>query len=270
MTLPGCGYVIAREPNPARTEHDHDYLLHGGGVMIAADDPHLSARVPVVEHRIPGLPTLDPAIHLPRGRIPADVWLTAAEIAREALPREVYVAVVYDEPDGDGEEGGYRVVKPDQATSRVHVRYEPVAGAVLELHSHNSLPAWPSETDRRDEKGFRLYGVLGRLDTATPEVSLWLGVYGKARVPVRWEQVFEGDPAPFQVLFGRRPAPARDDEGCAEDADTACVEPDALLGAFETLGALARQARLGRRPSSRPDDPRRPGTGLGLRRPFGD
>jgi PRTRC genetic system protein A len=266
MALPGCGYLVARDGVPARTAHDHDYILHGGGVAIAAYDPYLVGRAPVVEHRFPGLTTLEPFLALPRGRMPADVWRTAVEIAHEALPREVYVAVVYDE-GGPDEEPGYRVVRPDQRTSRAHVRYEPVPGAVLELHSHNSMPAWPSETDRRDEKGFRIYGVLGRLDGSQPEVSLWLGIYGKARIPLAWAQVFEGGPGPFHVLAGSRaPEPERDlpEPSCSppprcdgEDADA-----EALLGALETLGAFARRARLGRgRPWPRPRT-------VGLRRPF--
>ena len=48
-------------------------------------------------------------------------------------------------------------------------------------------------TDDRDEQGFRVYGVVGRLDTATPELALRVGIYGHF-APVEWSQVFDGLP----------------------------------------------------------------------------
>ena len=43
----------------------------------------------------------------------------------------------------------------------------------------------------RDEQGFRIYGVVGRLDAPRPELSLRVGVYGHF-APVDWLQVFDG------------------------------------------------------------------------------
>ena len=65
---------------------------------------------------------------------------------------------------------------------------------MAEFHSHGRHRAFFSATDDRDEQGFRVYGVVGRLDTSTPELTLRLGVYGHfARL--HWCQVF-GSPHP--------------------------------------------------------------------------
>src|SRR5690606_28766190 len=72
-----------------------------------------------------------------------------------------------------------RVLKPPQrATAASVVGAEGnTARVILDLHSHGSMPALWSTTDDRDEQGFRVYGVMGRLDTV-PEIRLRLGVYG--------------------------------------------------------------------------------------------
>ena len=62
---------------------------------------------------------------------------------------------------------------------------------VAEFHSHGSARAFFSATDDRDEQGFRIYGVVGRLDTLRPELRLRVGVYGHF-APVEWPQVFDG------------------------------------------------------------------------------
>src|SRR5256885_8021306 len=47
----------------------------------------------------------------------------------------------------------------------------PIPDAVVEVHSHHAMRAYFSNTDDRDETTRRVYGVLGRLDTPTPEVD---------------------------------------------------------------------------------------------------
>ena len=61
-----------------------------------------------------------------------------------------------------------------------------------------------SDTDDGDEQGFRIYGVVGRLDDPLPELRLQLGVYGHF-APVEWPLVFSG-PAPGVRLISEGPA----------------------------------------------------------------
>ena len=79
---------------------------------------------------------------------------------------------------------------------------------VAEFHSHGSSRAFFSATDDRDEQGFRIYGVVGRLDALRPELRLRVGVYGHF-APVDWSQVFDG-PQPELRLMGEEPESTQD------------------------------------------------------------
>ena len=60
----------------------------------------------------------------------------------------------------------------------------------MEVHSHASMPAFFSIIDNQDEKGIRLYMVLGNLDKKAFSYVLragLAGVYGKLKL----EDVFE-------------------------------------------------------------------------------
>jgi hypothetical protein len=107
---------------------------------------------------------------------------------------EVLLAVMFD-PDV-----GYRLTVPPQIAGPERVLYRPPTSAMLEIHSHGRHPALFSATDDRDEQGLRLYGVIGRLDTDRPEVTLRLGAYGHF-LPVSWESVFDADIGPFHDSF---------------------------------------------------------------------
>ena len=62
--------------------------------------------------------------------------------------------------------------------------------SVMDIHSHGHMDAFFSCTDDSDEKGLRLYVVVGRLDTLLPEVEIRLGVYGYF-IPLSVEEVFD-------------------------------------------------------------------------------
>ncbi len=106
--------------------------------------------------------------------------------------------------------------------SAARVRYTPPAlpddtTVVLALHSHHRLPAYFSRTDDGDEQGLALYVVVGRLDTAHPEVAIRAGAYG-AWLSVPWANVFAGDRGAFRDTQFDPPA---DVEAEASGADAA-------------------------------------------------
>ena len=90
---------------------------------------------------------------------------------------------------------------PPQVGTATTLAYVPPAGVVAEFHSHGTSRAFFSATDDRDEQGFRIYGVVGRLDTPLPELSLRVGVYGNF-APLDWSQAFVG-PESGVLLMGR-------------------------------------------------------------------
>jgi hypothetical protein len=98
------------------------------------------------------------------------------------------------------DETGTGVWQPQQA-SGCSVRATPVPDAVLEVHSHHAMGAYFSPTDDRDERGRRVYGVLGRLNTAAPELAFRVatGCKPHAFEPVPFEQVSLASAARFAI-----------------------------------------------------------------------
>jgi PRTRC genetic system protein A len=111
---------------------------------------------------------------------------------------EVMVCFFYDL-----QEENYILVCPNQRVSkygiqaeydskylgRNSVRYVPVA----QVHSHNVMRAYFSQTDDADEKAFGIYGVIGRLNREVPECVFRVKANDTSLViPV--SLVFEGTP----------------------------------------------------------------------------
>jgi len=79
--------------------------------------------------------------------------------------------------------GDYVVQCPFQHVSKGRIDYDGVELTegfieVLQLHSHNTMSAFFSDIDDRDEKRFLLYGVVGNLNEEVPSIKLRAGVNG--------------------------------------------------------------------------------------------
>ncbi|MCP4385693.1 MAG: hypothetical protein GY798_30510, partial [Hyphomicrobiales bacterium] len=111
----------------------------------------------------------------------------------------------------DPANGCWSVTRPeqDQSRTRVGYTYDP-AGIAVDLHSHNTMPAFFSPTDDRDELGGRFYAVMGHLERENPELVLRLGLYGHWLYNVPAPALFD-DLGPFVEVY-------------AETAELACVE----------------------------------------------
>ena len=168
-----------------------DYVLGSGGVYVQSQSAHLVARVLVAPGAVRGLAPVAEKLALTHGPIPAYLLECGLRWFREAPRTERFFAVRWD---GDS----YRVVVPEQNGTASSLTYQPPAGAIAEFHSHGRGCAFFSATDDRNQQGFRIYGVAGRLDTLRPELSLRVGVYGHF-APVQWSQVFGGSTPGFRL-----------------------------------------------------------------------
>ena len=171
-------------------------MLGSGGVYVQSQGAHLTARVLVAPGAVRGLAPVAEKVELTHGPIPAQLFEVGLRWFQDAPGTERFFAVRWD-----GE--GYRLVVPPQAGTATRLAYQPPAGVVAEFHSHGSTRAFFSATDDRDEQGFRIYGVVGRLDNPRPELRLRVGVYGHF-APVDWPQVFDG-PQPELRLMCEEP-----------------------------------------------------------------
>ena len=174
----------------------YDYVLGSGGLYVQSESAHLTARVLIAPAWVRGLASVSEKLELAHGLIPAHVFELGLGWMLGAPGTERFFAVAWE---GDA----YRLVVPPQEGTASSLTYEPPAGMVAEFHSHGKHSAFFSATDDRDEQGFRVYGVVGRLDTPTPELTLRVGIYGHF-APLHWSQVFDGPP-PGLGLAGAEP-----------------------------------------------------------------
>lgn len=173
------GFGVPRVPDG----QSYAYLLAGNGVFKLAENAYLRALIPVAACKVAGLPELAPVVQFcdPKMRLPRSLLRTILEHAQRLAveqPREaLYHIRLYQKHA--------TVIYPRQTGTAAHLAYaggdEP--GIVMDVHSHVQMRAFFSDTDNRDEQGFRLYAVLGRIFTR-PELALRVGVYGDFwRVP---------------------------------------------------------------------------------------
>ena len=162
----------------------YDYVLGSGGIYVQAQSAHLLARAPVAPGSVRGLAPVAEKLELPHGPIPAYLFALGLRWFQETPDTERFFAVGWDGH-------AYRPVVPEQEGTASSLTYTPPAGVVAEFHSHGKGRSFFSKTDDKDEQGFRIYGVVGRLDTPLPELSLRVGVYGHF-APLCWSQVFGG------------------------------------------------------------------------------
>lgn len=96
----------------------------------------------------------------------------------------------------------YTLNCPVQTVSEatVHAELETIDPfiEVMQIHSHNSMPAFFSSTDNEDEQQFLLYGVVGNLAESIPELILRVGVNGQF-FTLSPEQIF----TPFSLSVER-------------------------------------------------------------------
>ena len=193
------GYLVSHTAGLSGVQGiGYDYVLGSGGVYVQSESAHLTARVPVAPCTVRGLAPVAEKVQLTHGPIPARLFELGLHWFQDAPDTERLFAVRWD---GDA----YRLVVPSQVGTATSLAYLAPAGVVAEFHSHGSSRAFFSATDDRDEQGFRIYGVAGRLDDPQLELSLRVGIYGHF-APVEWQQVFSG-PAPGLRLMGGEPEP---------------------------------------------------------------
>ena len=188
------GYLVNHKDGLAGAQGiGFDYVLGAGGLYVQSESANLTARVLVATAPVRGLASVTEKVELAHGPIPAGLCELGLRWFQDDPSTERFFAVRWDGRS-------YRLVVPEQEGTASSLEYTPPAGVVAEFHSHGRSRAFFSKTDDGDEQGFRIYGVVGRLDTDRPELSLRVGVYGHF-APVEWPQVFDG-PEPCVRFIG--------------------------------------------------------------------
>ncbi len=159
----------------------YQYVVAGNGLFIRAEDSRLAALIPIADDfTLYGLVALESVVVFKLPRIPGEYLLAIWQSARRHLPNEAMYQLRYDNFVPDMTRNAWRITMPRDlaAPTPTSLAFDDQATAVIDLHSHGAMDAFFSETDNGDERGFRFYCVIGKVDTDTPEILCRVGVYG--------------------------------------------------------------------------------------------
>lgn len=153
----------------------HRYLLAAGGVYLETRSRALRVAVRVMDASESSLPfgEVIPALTIGTDQhIPRELIAECVRLAKEAMPNEWAGVIVL-------QKGAFRlIVPPIIKATRASIGYstegiDPL-DVVVDLHSHNSMPAFFSSQDDADDSAnptpVFVSMVLGRLDTDSPEM----------------------------------------------------------------------------------------------------
>ncbi|MGV0976384.1 MAG: Mov34/MPN/PAD-1 family protein [Azonexus sp.] len=193
--------ILAEDlPLPAIGNVMYQYVVAANGLFIRAEDTRLEALVKIAPVRLVGLVDLVEGANLKIDRVPG-VWLRSVlASARRRMPLEAMYQFHYSGDQTRAVTHTWRCSSPAQTATPTALRFDDDGLAVVDLHSHNSMPAFFSSTDDADEQGLRFYCVIGRIDTDQPEIRCRVGVYGHF-LDVSAETIFD-DLGPFVDLYG--------------------------------------------------------------------
>jgi len=176
----------------------YDYVLAGNGVFLRAQRPGLRVQFRIAECEVRGLPELENIFEWDAPPVPVNTVEQMLRICRrEAIAdREILFHITWDSPPGWTSTWALHV--PEQNAGAAHCK--PLddgpdsthARALIECHSHHNMPPRFSSMDDDDEKGFRIYAVVGKV-MKDAMISVRVGCHGYFwSIPAEW--VFELPP----------------------------------------------------------------------------
>lgn len=177
------------------TSKSINYVWQGNGVWEVRKNSIGVFRSHIHKFNTPGLHSnLTEGFELSVPKIPAsllDVVIVYFRQIYNKCSSEVFVQFFYN-PD----EHEYIIYIPKQKVSPASVKYERnheyEKGKifVFEIHSHGNMGAFFSGTDDGDEKEDRFFGVIGKVESRKPELSLRLCIGGKP-TKIKIDELFE-------------------------------------------------------------------------------
>lgn len=151
------------------------YIMAGNGIFLYAKRDDLEVLVPVSRAIVAGLPPLEPFVNIPR--VPVLLTRHVLQASKENLPNEILFWLNFDH-----EPQVWNVDAPRQVCHTTSVfpvdRSDPLGmKALIDLHSHALIEPFFSHADNKDEQGFRIFAVLGKVNEK-PQILVRVGVYG--------------------------------------------------------------------------------------------
>lgn len=177
-----------------------NYVMASNGCFEIRETP--LGRTTVRTQECPGLQTqLEERVELSIPLMPGSLLMSTLHFFRTVY-REKQQAEAFLQFFLDQETGEYFLHCPPQQVSGAMVKFlrDPELESryllVMDIHSHNSMPAFFSGIDDDDEQEDRLYGVIGCVHQRIPHFEFRMGVAGRF-LALDGRQLFDG-PAPAQ------------------------------------------------------------------------
>jgi len=188
-------YVLNHERRPYDTPQRRgamfDYVLAADGLYLHAKREELEICLQVAPAEVRGLDNCFEKFAFGLPKVPSnlvkEILYISTSYAQDSKERLFWLEHSPHNPYDDG----WSICHPLQMSSAASCR--PIKGqdeayrrALIVIHSHHSMPARFSGMDDRDETGFRLYGVIGKL-TKKSEIRLRVGCHGYSwEIPASW------------------------------------------------------------------------------------
>ncbi len=170
-------HLIVRDDGklPPIPECLYAYIMAGNGVFLYARRDDLEVLIPISRATMAGLPLLEPFVHMPR--VPAILMRHVLQASKENLPNEILFWFNFDH-----DQQVWNMDAPLQYCRPASVfpmdKSDPLGiKALIDLHSHALMEPFFSPTDNKDEQGFRVFAVIGKVNEK-PEIRVRVGVYG--------------------------------------------------------------------------------------------
>ncbi len=180
-----AGYIVRTRGGDIGTRGSvYTYIMAGNGLWLEAENPLLEARIQLSSLPVRGLPLLKPRLELRHGKVPQYLVAQAVFTMSASSEWEMYAAIAWD-----GEK--YELVWPAQERTAASVVFDTVPHTVVGLHSHGRMGAFFSGIDDRDDQGFQVEVVVGKLDRLVPAAGARLCIYGY-HAPVELREVLAG------------------------------------------------------------------------------
>ena len=161
---------------PYYSQKLQEYWLGANGLYVRSHRRELEVCLQLAKTEVAGLQPIESYFHLTVPKVPSQIISDIINTASINPHQEIlfYLGV---------ENNQWWCHTPLQTASSTHV--QPLENpleityteALVELHSHGNLIAYPSSADNQEEKGkFRIFAIIGTLNT-TPTIYTRVGVY---------------------------------------------------------------------------------------------
>jgi len=169
-----------------------DYVLSADGLYLHAKREELEVCFQIAEAEVRGLAECFETFEFKLPKVPVDLvdYMLRTAMSYGANSKETLFWLQYSELNIYN--GGWLLHEPAQRRRAASCKPEEgqdeaYQRTVIEIHSHPyRASAQFSPTDNAEERGFRLYGVIGGLPER-PEIRLRVGCYGYFwEIPATW------------------------------------------------------------------------------------